>query len=69
MLLGLHSFLFQTKMKVTTTSISSNPGLALSDSLRSPNKSAGQAEHQPFIENIWTIDKNGWVAGSCNTSL
>ncbi len=50
-LLGLHSNLFPTDLKATTASIDYILGLALSDSLRSPTKSAGRAAQQLSTEN------------------
>jgi hypothetical protein len=45
-ILGLHSLLFQTKVKAAAAIISYNLALFASDSLRSPTGSAGQAAQQ-----------------------
>ena len=46
MLLGLHSLLFQTKVKAAAASMTRNFALFVSDSFHSPTDSAGQAAQQ-----------------------
>jgi len=46
MLLGLHSLLFQTKVKAAAASKTINFALFVSDSFHSPTDSAGQAAQQ-----------------------
>ena len=64
MLLGLHSNLFPTNLKATTASIAYNFGLALSDSLRSPTKSAGRAAQQLSYDRNTKVYNDPQVGGA-----